>query len=40
MANQYPKPPALAIDLNKTYTATIQTSRGTMSPSFLRKIHR
>jgi len=30
MANQYPKPPSMAIDPNKKYTATFTTSRGTI----------
>jgi len=30
MSNQYPKPPAMAIDANKKYTATFTTSRGTI----------
>ena len=28
MSKQYPNPPAMAIDKNKKYTATIKTSRG------------
>jgi peptidyl-prolyl cis-trans isomerase B (cyclophilin B) len=28
MSNQYAQPPAMAIDSNKKYTATIETSRG------------
>ncbi|MBX9603184.1 MAG: peptidylprolyl isomerase [Bryobacteraceae bacterium] len=30
MSNQYAQPPAMAIDSNKKYTATIETSRGTI----------
>ena len=30
MAKSYPKPPDLTIDPKKTYTATIETSAGTM----------
>ncbi|HQW51200.1 MAG TPA: peptidylprolyl isomerase [Tepidiformaceae bacterium] len=34
MAQQYPAPPAMAIDPAKTYTATIETSAGTMTAEF------
>src|ERR1700744_4645985 len=30
MSKQYPAPPPLSIDSNKKYTATIETSRGTI----------
>ncbi|MBV8820579.1 MAG: peptidylprolyl isomerase, partial [Acidobacteriaceae bacterium] len=30
MAKQYPGPPAMAIDPNKNYSATFETSRGTI----------
>ncbi|MGH2608808.1 MAG: peptidylprolyl isomerase [Tepidiformaceae bacterium] len=31
MAKQYPTPPSMTIDPNKSYTATIETSAGTMT---------
>ena len=34
MAQQYPAPPAMVIDPAKTYTATIETSAGTMTAEF------
>lgn len=30
MSKQYPAPPALTVDVNKKYTATFETSRGTI----------
>lgn len=34
MARQYPNPPEMVIDPGKTYTATIETSAGTMTAEF------
>ncbi|MEX1125182.1 MAG: peptidylprolyl isomerase [Acidimicrobiia bacterium] len=34
MANQYPSPPDLLIDLDKTYRATLETSHGVMEIEF------
>ena len=34
MAKQYSSPPEMAIDPNKKYTATIETSAGTMTAEF------
>ena len=38
MAKQYPAPPAMKIDPNKTYTATIETTAGTMTAELWPKI--
>ena len=38
MAKQYNAPPAMTIDPNKTYTATIETSAGTMTAELWPKI--
>ncbi len=38
MAKQYSAPPAMKIDPNKTYTATIETSAGTMTAELWPKI--
>ena len=38
MAKQYPAPPAMTIDANKTYTATIETDVGTMTAELYPKI--
>ena len=37
MSNQYSKPPAMAIDANKKYTATFTTSRGAIVCELLAK---